>query len=319
VTNSIELMEDLDRCPICGSTDVKHYASRPDEGLIYSLQYERCRNCEVVYLSRRVKEGHVAILYPDDYAPYTPIVSAPPQRTGIRKLLSTLRRRVLLRARYGLYRNLEQFYWMERRGRLLDFGCGSSAFLDTARDRGWATVGSDFSPNVVERVADAGHEAYLVDDLWANVPDGSIDAIRMNHVLEHLYEPKATLERLIAKLTTEGRIHIAVPNPRGVSARIFSDAWIRLEARHVILYPPEFVTRLLEEAGVSRVQVVHEPTTKDLLGSLDHRLRRQRDANRARRPSRLMNTYAINQALRPLAILVAKFGYGDRFHVFGKR
>lgn len=317
MTISTPQVESVERCPICGSADAGDHFRCPDEDDVRGLEYRSCSACGTVYLSRRVREHEVGVLYPEHYSPYVPPVAQHGSRSRLRRRLGCARRWLLRLDPRGTSRNLERFYWGGEPGRLLDFGCGSAAFLDVARSRGWETIGSDFSIGVLERVREAGHEAHHPTELDEMIADGSIDAIRMNHVLEHLYEPRQVIESLAAKLSARGRIHIAVPNPRGFSARLFRDAWPGFEPRHVILYPPHVIVQLLRDAGFGTAYVIHESTTRDFLGSLDNRRRGVRDAHHRNSP--LMSSSLANRVLRPFAKILAWAGIGDRIHVFGER
>ena len=45
--------------------------------------------------------------------------------------------------------------------------------------------------------------------VWDEVADESLDLVRLNHVLEHLYNPKDALRALRVKMNPGARLHIA--------------------------------------------------------------------------------------------------------------
>jgi len=213
---------------------------------------------------------------------------------------------------------LDRFYTPVRdSARLLDFGCGSATFLRQAAERGWQAEGADMSPAVVETVRAAGFEAHIVGDrLWTHTDHEPFDAIRLNHVLEHLYDPAETLARLHGALRHGGGLHVAVPNPVSVGACLFRTRWVSLDApRHVMLFPQRLLVRLFLEAGFHSVRVVQEVLTKDLSRSLGlllldrGRLSRSEALTLDQHP--LLATF-----LQPVAIAAARFGIADRLHVF---
>jgi 2-polyprenyl-3-methyl-5-hydroxy-6-metoxy-1,4-benzoquinol methylase len=277
-----------------------------------TFSYVRCTSCGARYLANRPTASSVGHFYAADYAPY-----------AVQPDLKSLGDPALA-GRPGtptgeLHRRLIETYSARGSGgRLLDFGCGSPAVLEAAKQSGWDTVGADFSPHVVANIEGAGHTAVLVDDdVWDKLPTGSFDVVRLNHVVEHLYDPRAVLQHLIALLKPGGRLHLATPNPAGGAARMFGRHWWGLETpRHIVLFPPQTLRALVLDAGASSADVVHEFVTKDMTRSLSYAVRRtlRADDTQLGDGSRL-----VNRAAAPLAGLLARSGHADRYHVFAVR
>jgi len=82
-------------------------------------------------------------------------------------------------------------------GRLFEAGVGQGALLRAAVDAGWRAEGSDLSPVAAARAGEATgapvHGGSL-DDL--ELAEGAYDVVLLNHVLEHLEQPRAALRRL---------------------------------------------------------------------------------------------------------------------------
>lgn len=141
-------------------------------------------------------------------------------------------------------------------GRLLDMGCGSGEFLFKAMRRGWQVDGLDFDEravaaanrleNVVARVGDLDHPDLL---------PGSYDAITMNHVIEHVYDPKHSFARCATLLRPGGRLVLVTPNMEAQGLKIFGPHWRGLEIpRHLHLFTAKSLKKLAISAGFSRVQ-----------------------------------------------------------------
>src|SRR5262245_58055892 len=141
---------------------------------------------------------------------------------------------------------------------LLDFGCGSESFLNAAKARGWKSIGADFLPFVIEQVHAAGHEAHLIDDrFWNEFPKGSVDLIRLNHVVEHLYHPIEDLARLRSLLRPGGRLHLATPNSASLAFALLGERWFSLDCpRHIVIYTPSSMRAALKRAGFESVECV---------------------------------------------------------------
>lgn len=316
-------LEHLHACPHCASSEVKPALPCGDRlyGVVDDLEYARCGNCGILFLATRVKESDLGQLYPAAYHPYRPEGATV---TGPRSVLLALPAKAVLVLFHRLLpdqlrRITAAHYTPPRPGaRFVDFGCGSTAFLDRAAALGWSPIGVDFTPAVVDAVRTAGHEAYLVDDAWESIGAGTVEALRLNHVLEHLYDPWDTMSRLTALLAPGGRLHVAVPNPAGVSALLFGRDWQSFDARHTLLYTPSQAKAFLEKLGLRNVRVVHETLSKDMARSWGYRRARQGRLDR-HKVEPLASQVGPNALLTPPNKLAALLRRADRFHLFATK
>ncbi|MEX2222747.1 MAG: class I SAM-dependent methyltransferase, partial [Candidatus Rokuibacteriota bacterium] len=139
-----------------------------------------------------------------------------------------------------------------RGGNLLDVGCGTGRFLSLMRDVGWKTYGTDISPQAVEVANRNGHQVSCGDMRQAGFPDNFFDLITLNNVLEHLYDPVATLQDLHRMLRPGGELIICVPNFDCYERQVFRQHWGPLK---VPVHFHHFSTRSLRLA-VERASLV---------------------------------------------------------------
>ena len=151
--------------------------------------------------------------------------------------------------------------------RLLDVGCGEGTFLLGARDWGWHARGTDMNPaparaagldvrETIEEVREeeGGHEALF-------------DCITLWHSLEHMRDPRATLQSLAQLLAPGGLLVVAVPDAGGLQARLFGPRWFHLDVpRHLYHFNQRSLKHLLEAAGFVIVRRWHQEFEYDLLG-----------------------------------------------------
>ena len=83
-----------------------------------------------------------------------------------------------------------------------------------------------------------------MDDLSA-VPDGSAALVVMVHVLDHLLDPRATLQQIRKKLKPGGRLAIVTHNERSLLRSVMGKRWPPFCLQHPELYNPRSITRLL--------------------------------------------------------------------------
>lgn len=308
--------ERVPSCPVCGYSDRAPWGTVRDHEFLHTDQRfpaERCDGCGAIFLSERLRPEAMGILYPDDYHPYEKGVSGPGRSAGWRRLVARVRRR--LEVPKALESLEARMYEPRRKDAVfLDYGCGSAAFLDRARADGWTkTIGVDFTETVAARVRAAGHEAFTVESL-CGLPDDSVDAVRMNHVLEHLTSPDDALREVRRVLRPEGRLHVAVPNPGGVGATVFKTSWRAAEPRHLVLYGPAVLHEVLVRNGFRVEVTAHEPSPRDLVGSACYALEDRRLIGRPT-VDRLRQHPILELATLPLASLAALARRGERIHV----
>lgn len=95
-----------------------------------------------------------------------------------------------------------------------------------------------------------------------DLPESSFDAAVLWHVLEHLREPLAALERVRRWLVPGGRVLVGVPNLASLQAGLGGERWFHLDMqRHVVHFTPRGLLVLLRRAGFTQVQ--HRPVLVD--------------------------------------------------------
>ncbi len=149
--------------------------------------------------------------------------------------------------------------------KLLDIGCGSGTFLDTAKKRNWQTVGTELN---AEKFQDSGLEVHEdLNKVAGNHAPESFDAITLWHTLEHFKNPREILMKARELLSKNGSILIAVPNFGGFQSKMFGKNWLHLDMpRHLFHFSFESLKLLLEQCGFSIKWHRHQEFEYDLLG-----------------------------------------------------
>ncbi len=144
-------------------------------------------------------------------------------------------------------------------GALLDYGCGNGAFLGWAAEQGLdrPLFGYEIGErDNVERLAGGavtivrGRPEYLLELL----PPCRV--VTLNHVVEHLPDPAATISALAPFILSGGFLQGQTPATDSLERRIFGGRWSGYHSpRHTVVFSRRGIGRLLERVGLENVVV----------------------------------------------------------------
>jgi SAM-dependent methyltransferase len=126
--------------------------------------------------------------------------------------------------------------------------------LSGLANRGFEVHGFEISRVAIDG-ADPRARIQIGENLTEAVyPDEYFDEVILWHVLEHLPDPRETLQEIRRIVRPGGRLVVAVPNFSSFQAKWAGAAWFHLDLpRHLFHFPLETLRRLIEECGfVSR-------------------------------------------------------------------
>lgn len=318
-------------CPLCRSPGGRRLFSardrihhRPGTFSIFA-----CPRCRALFIQPYLKNLQLADYYPEDYSRFRHSSSPEKKRFGgVRRFV------------------LENYYGYPRRnggrpgavakfaarllsgfaakgaipyrgeGRFLDVGCGGGSHLDRLRQWGWETYGVEPSAAGAAQARRLGLSVFqgVLED--ARFQSGFFDAIRLNHVLEHLVDPVATFRELHRILKPDGRVYVTAPNTRSLTFWLLREDWYGLDApRHVISYRPETLRALCDASGFEIVKIKFRAGPFCLVRSV----RLYFDGRGRAWPAWIRNipwerSKAIRRSLRPFFRIVDAAGFGDFFH-----
>jgi SAM-dependent methyltransferase len=122
----------------------------------------------------------------------------------------------------------------------LDVGCGMGQYLLAAQRLGFEVLG--FEPSVDHaRVAIQHFNLPVIEDYFSTERlDGkTFDLIMLSHVIEHIYEPRFFIHKLVDALKPGGALIVITPNNESLVAHIVGRAWPMLKpVDHVSLIGP---------------------------------------------------------------------------------
>jgi 2-polyprenyl-3-methyl-5-hydroxy-6-metoxy-1,4-benzoquinol methylase len=243
-------------CLLCGSRQTRPLVEAPDvhgTGSGPRFQVVRCNDCGLCFTNPRPSPASIGRFYRSDYEPHQGCGLSERQRHRAR-----WRRHMpeFWRARHPAGRGLP---W-HGQGRLLDFGCGSGAFLELMHLQGWRVLGLDISQETVGRIRRELNLPALAGTLpHPELRRGQFDVVSMWHSLEHVHRPLDVLKHARDLLAPGGELVVGVPNIAGGPFRWFGPAWFCLDLpRHLTHFSPSTLRRMVEAAGfrVERVRML---------------------------------------------------------------
>jgi 2-polyprenyl-3-methyl-5-hydroxy-6-metoxy-1,4-benzoquinol methylase len=232
----------------------------------------RCGGCRLAYVRTRPAEAAMARFYPEDYEPYAPKEDegegAPPRRfakallrvdlgyppqppgLGTRLLAAIARRRLSARQR-------QRWLPFVPGGRLLDVGCGAGRYLVQMRGLGWSVEGLDASDAAARALRErTGVHVHVGTLPHPTLAPASFDAVTLWASLEHVHQPRATLEAVRDLLKPRGVLALSVPNLASWSFSTFGAGWYGLDLpRHLTHFTPSTLEELVRRAGFEPLEV----------------------------------------------------------------
>ena len=136
---------------------------------------------------------------------------------------------------------------------ILEIGSGLGHFVHFANARGHRATGTEVTREYAELGSEAlnGRIVHVEGDRYGDhFPPGGFDLIYMEHVFEHMLEPKPVLTQLRQLLRPGGVLFLAVPNMDSLSSRLQGRHWSwGAPPDHLHFYNPGNLSLLLARHG----------------------------------------------------------------------
>lgn len=213
----------------------------------------RCGKCGLTYVNPRLKEGVLHRIYNEEYYRNTAFKGSDAAFYGYGEYLkdeqdikATFRRRMDVIGR------------LVKRGTLLDVGCATGFFLEVAKERGWKVQGLELSRFAYEYAKRKRRLPVINRTLeQAGFGNSSFDAVTMFDVIEHLPDPKKTVQEIHRVLRKGGVVAITTPNIGSLVARLLGKRWeeVRRVREHIYFFSEGTLRKMLKSVGFEILKV----------------------------------------------------------------
>ncbi|MEI9947108.1 MAG: class I SAM-dependent methyltransferase [Chitinophagaceae bacterium] len=167
---------------------------------------------------------------------------------------------------------LDAFEPFRSTGNLLDIGCGTGLFLESALKRGWKVYGTEYTDNAIEIGRSKGFimNKGKLNTSWYQ--PGMFDVITSFEVIEHINNPVEEVQNIHFLLRKKGLFYFTTPNFNAIERRMLKADYNVIEyPEHLCYYTPHTVNFLLSKNGFKKkkltttgVSLTRLRTSKDL-------------------------------------------------------
>ena len=203
----------------------------------------KCINCSCCFLSPNPTKQQLDAAYDDSY--YGQSASKFPG--WIEKVLDHFRAR---RARTVMR-------YVKAPTNVLDIGCGNGRFLQGLIDNNFNGYGIELPSKSAERASripglNLKTGQLCEDDFETHF----FDAVTLWHVIEHLPEPRESLQIIGRILKQGGYLMVSLPNIDSFQSRLFKGRWLHLDPpRHLFFFGASALMKVMQTFGFEIVTI----------------------------------------------------------------
>jgi 2-polyprenyl-3-methyl-5-hydroxy-6-metoxy-1,4-benzoquinol methylase len=238
------MYENLTECPVCGSENYKNHLIVQD----YSISQEsfsivKCDTCSFQFTNPRPPASDIGKYYAsDEYISHTNKGNNPIN------LAYKMARTFALRSKVNLINTITK----NKKGRLLDYGCGTGHFLHAITKNGWKTVGLEPDKDARNLARQQTPNSKIYKSLYnIETSEKKFNIITLWHVLEHIHDLNDTLQTLKSRLKQKGKLVVAVPNISSLDAQLYKQHWAAYDVpRHLYHFNQEAMKTLMLKHGM---------------------------------------------------------------------
>jgi len=226
-------------CNICGSNETRPVFHK------WNFSIVQCTDCGLVYVNPRAFR-----VEEDDY--FKGVYLSTIERDGqIETCIASLYSDIL----YNLSNRVPM-------GKLLDVGCAMGHFMGFAKRYGWEVEGVEASPYAAQYATEHfGAKAHAVSVLKdANLPKDFYNACVLVEVVEHLPDPRATIDEVWRVLEPGGVVYLTTPNFSCYRSMLLREEWDPIiPVGHLYYFDSDSLGNLLTAAGFINVENLTGP------------------------------------------------------------
>jgi 2-polyprenyl-3-methyl-5-hydroxy-6-metoxy-1,4-benzoquinol methylase len=239
------MSEKLIKCPVCNNEQFKKDIICEDYAVSHEIfQIVTCINCNFSFTNPRPNQKDIGKYYQS--AEY---ISHQDDNKGLINKLYYIVKNKNLKSKLHLINKLQ------KKGNLLDIGCGTGSFLEICQNGGWRVTGIE--PDLLAREKAIEKTKGEVKENIFELSHQKYDLITMWHVLEHMHDLNRSIEKIKSLLSSTGKLIIAVPNRNSYDARKFGEYWAAYDIpRHLYHFTQPTLIKLMNQHQLKIQQIL---------------------------------------------------------------
>lgn len=225
-------------CNVCGSNDTRPVFHK------WNFTIVQCIQCGLVYVNPRAFR-----VEEDDY--FKGVYLSTIERDGqIETCIASLYSDIL----YNLSNRVPL-------GKLLDVGCAMGHFMAFAKRYGWEVEGVECSPYAAQYAAEkCGAKVHGMMLKDAHLTQDFYNACVLVEVVEHLADPRETMEEVWRLLEPGGLVYLTTPNFASYRSLLLREEWDPvIPVGHLYYFDSSSLGNLLTSAGFINVENLTGP------------------------------------------------------------
>lgn len=229
-------------CPGCGSSHRHHEFTK------FSLAFQRCESCRMVYMSPRPSPSVLDYYYStsENYKVWNERIFPASEEARRKNIFRPRAQRTLeICERCGVGRTT-----------LIDVGAGFGTFLDEVRSEGAfeELIAVEPTPSLAETCRARGFRVLESNIELVEQRSLRADVVTAFEVIEHLFRP-ADFVRACAKfLRPGGLLILTCPNIDGFDLMVLREQSATIDLEHLNYFTPSSLSALLQTCGFSTVE-----------------------------------------------------------------
>lgn len=135
-------------------------------------------------------------------------------------------------------------------GKLLDIGSATGFFMELAKNKGFQVSGIEISDFAAEKGRQKGLNITTGDIFTPNFPSEHFDIVTMFDVIEHVPNPKETLQEARRILKIGGLLVVNTPDAESLWSRVLGSRWqLIMPPEHINYFSPKNLGAYLSGNG----------------------------------------------------------------------
>ena len=228
------------KCLICEGEEFQPFLACKDY-MVSQAQFTlvACASCGFVFTHPAPSESEIGPYYQsEEYVSHSAT-----RRGAVNKLYHWARY-------YALVQKFKLIFRLNggTTGKMMDYGCGTGAFLSFCKKNRWNVLGIE--PEEKARKFLFDNEGISAENsifsLPVDVQEGSLDIVTAWHVFEHVHALRETIMKIKELLKKGGHLVVALPNRSSFDAKHYGAVWAAYDVpRHLYHFRQEDIIKLL--------------------------------------------------------------------------